>query len=290
MIITCPNCQTRYQVANDTLGAVGRKVLCAHCQSAWQALPEPEPRGVPEDSNDLLFDEDAERELDAEFAAEEKEAVSWDFNQDEAIDAEAMVEPSPTTQPWRNAVDPAAEKKRQRAFFRRQSRMGRQLPLARVRRTVRWVSVVALLLVLTAVVVFRTSLVRQFPELAGVYAAVGLGVNVVGLEFSDVVTLNSQHTGAEVLSVTARIHSVSNQLVRVPQVVVTLLDAHGAALYEWSVAPDSSDLQPGEVLDFSTELPQPPAGASEVRLTFAGSRGQIPAAVSPSTPSSEAKP
>ncbi len=39
MIITCPNCQTKYQVTYEAIGSVGRKVQCAHCQQAWQQRP-----------------------------------------------------------------------------------------------------------------------------------------------------------------------------------------------------------------------------------------------------------
>jgi predicted Zn finger-like uncharacterized protein len=270
MIITCPHCRTRYQVASDAIGAVGRKVQCAHCQRAWQAAPI-----VPE-HDDRLFDEDAERELDAEFAAEARRAEIAPVpappplaEPPQAVAAQAMA------QAMRNQVDPALAQKRERAFFRRQTRMGRQLPLARVRRTVRLVSLAILALVLAAVIGFRTSLVRQFPDLAGVYAAVGLGVNVVGLDFRNVHTVRSLKGGAEVLRVEATIYSVSNRAAQVPSVVVTLLDKGGEPLYEWSVSPAARDLEPGESVDFSTELPHPPKGAESVRLTFAGAHGQI---------------
>src|SRR5690606_35486679 len=124
--------------------------------------------------------------------------------------------------------------------------------------TVRLVSLIVLALVVVAALGLRTSIVRQFPDLAGVYAAIGLGVNVVGLDFYDMRTLRSVKGGGEVLRVEARIRSVSNKPVVVPSVVVTLLDGKGEALYEWSVSPVARDLAPGESVDFSTELPQPP--------------------------------
>jgi len=268
MIITCPHCQTRYQVANDTIGAVGRKVQCAHCHEAWQAVP------VAEGADDRLFDEDAERELDAEFAAEARRADQ------PPVPAAPAAPPAPVQEmaaAIRSQIDPVAAQRRERAFFRRQSRMGRQLPLARVRRTVRIASLVILALVLAAVVTLRTNIVRQFPELAGVYAAAGLGVNVVGLDFRNVHTLRSLKGGAQLLTVEATIYSVSSRPAAVPSVVVTLLDKTGAALYEWSVSPVAPTLRPGESVDFSTELPQPPEGADSVKLTFAGGRGQIQA-------------
>jgi len=36
MIITCPHCQTKYQVAYEAIGSAGRKVQCAQCRQAWQ--------------------------------------------------------------------------------------------------------------------------------------------------------------------------------------------------------------------------------------------------------------
>ena len=39
MIITCPHCQTKYQVTYEAIGSAGRKVQCAHCQQAWQQRP-----------------------------------------------------------------------------------------------------------------------------------------------------------------------------------------------------------------------------------------------------------
>src|SRR4051794_31134080 len=40
MIITCPACQTRYQVADDALGSEGRRVRCASCGNVWSYSPE----------------------------------------------------------------------------------------------------------------------------------------------------------------------------------------------------------------------------------------------------------
>lgn len=269
MIITCPHCQTRYQVANDTIGAVGRKVQCAHCQQAWQAAP------IADTSDDKLFDDDAERELDAEFAAEAQRTDAPLPAPAPRAEPPSAVHAQEMAAAIRSQADPAAAQKRERAFFRRQSRMGRQLPLARVRRTVRIASFIVLAVVLVAVVTLRTSIVRQFPDLAGVYAAAGLGVNVVGLDFRNVHTLRSLKGGAQLLTVEATIYSVSNRPAAVPSVVVTLLDKEGAALYEWSVSPVARSLRPGESVDFSTELPHPPEGAESVKLTFAGGRGQI---------------
>lgn len=47
MIVTCPNCATRYIVDPQALGAMGRTVRCANCQNTWhQDAPADQPRSL----------------------------------------------------------------------------------------------------------------------------------------------------------------------------------------------------------------------------------------------------
>jgi predicted Zn finger-like uncharacterized protein len=49
MIITCPQCETRYTADDASFPASGRKVRCSKCGHLWhQAAPEPEPVLAPE--------------------------------------------------------------------------------------------------------------------------------------------------------------------------------------------------------------------------------------------------
>ena len=297
VVIVCPHCATRYQVPAETVGAKGRQVQCAHCGKTWQAFaekeieraaPKPAPppvsvaaRSAPRDP-DQMFDSKAEAELDAEFEAEQRAAAG---EPEPAIPTEtvrsieeikAAIAPKAQDAPPANPVDPQAEKKRKKAFDERQSSLSRQLPLARVRRILRITGLCSLVLMIGAGFSFRTDIVRAFPDLAGTYEALGMPVNVVGLEFRDVKTLLALRRGADVMQVDARIYSVAPGVVDVPPVVVTLLNAENVPLYEWSVAPSVPVLQSGEVVDFSTQVTAPPPGASRVRLTFASGRIQAP--------------
>ncbi len=40
MILECPNCQTRFMVPDNAIGADGRKVRCAKCKHQWHQMPD----------------------------------------------------------------------------------------------------------------------------------------------------------------------------------------------------------------------------------------------------------
>ncbi|HEX4299018.1 MAG TPA: MJ0042-type zinc finger domain-containing protein [Devosia sp.] len=276
VVIACPNCGTRYQVPYGTLGAAGREVQCAQCSKPWHAIadaPEaaPLPAVVPS-PEDAMFSPAEEAVLDAAFESAESSTVPApgprplrDPEHERTLAAiRAAIAPKKDAGP----VDPAQFDKSRKDFARRQDRLNQRLPLARMRRTARLAALVALVAVVALGFSLRVDLVTWFPSLAGVYAAIGLPVNIVGLDFEDSKTLMTYRGGKSVMQITARIRSIAASPVAVPPVLVTLLDPKGGVVYEWTVAPQASELDPGEILDFSTELSSPPDGAASVRLSF----------------------
>lgn len=49
MILTCPNCTTRFLLSAFVLAPDGRKVKCSNCEETWFQLPDPEELNAPED-------------------------------------------------------------------------------------------------------------------------------------------------------------------------------------------------------------------------------------------------
>jgi predicted Zn finger-like uncharacterized protein len=266
VVITCPNCGTRYQVTPDTLGDAGRKVSCAECGKAWLATatpPAPPPPPL------APADED---QLDAAFAVEQ--AALIEAEADREIEAEAATD-EPAEAPARPMASPAqrAQKKAEGRFRRRQRQVENGLPVARLRHFVRIGAVVALVGVSAGLYFLRVEMVRLVPDLAGLYATLGLGVNTVGLDFADVSTVLSRREGVDVLGVTGSVYSVSQRSVPVPPVLVEIRDGNGHALYQWGVTPELRTLAPGEAVRIATELAAPPTGARTVHLSFATGNG-----------------
>lgn len=273
MIITCPNCQTKYQVAFEAIGSAGRKVQCANCQKAWKqpALPEPGPaprselKVVPkaEQESDKLFETMAEEALDEAIVAEERATVAHDARLPEPV------KPVEGLQPAKRRQSAAEVRERQKALSRRQTAMVSRLPMARMRRAARVAGAILLAAILAVAYFGRVQIVDRNPDLAGIYEAVGLGVNVVGLELSGLQSMRQSSQGRDVLVVSAQIVGLMPEPVAVPPVLVSLLDETGRAIYEWSVAPRIRDLMAGERATFDTRLPLPPSEAVGVRLSFA---------------------
>ena len=277
MIITCPHCQTKYQVTYEAIGSAGRKVQCAHCHQAWQQAPVDSFETPPADA---LLDPMSEDALDEAMASEARaHAATVVPDTPRADRREKDTRPSAE-----RPADLAALRKQERAFSRRQHALAARLPLARFRRSARWVAL--LLLCGTVAVLYwgRVEVVRRFPAMAALYEAAGLPVNVVGLEFAEVETLRTLRDGKDVLSVSAQLVGVMPEPTPVPPVVVTLLDAHGAPVYEWSITPAVRDMMAGERSSFNTQLDLPPDRATQVRLSFAGYSGSLESAGPPGSP------
>ena len=291
IIIACPHCGTRYQVPPETLGDAGRKVACAHCGKSWLA----EPGAALPPVDDRLFSEADEAALDQSFAAEEAAlrevpaAVRQLIPRGEVPPPEVMrsiaeikaalegAGGGPPAAEGSHELSKAEQKVAEGKLKKRLRNFARELPATRFHRVLRGVGLGVLMAVIAGALLFRTEIVRLVPDLAGFYAAIGLEVNVVGLDFSDVSTLLSHRGNADMISVNATIFGVEPRRLSVPPVVVTLLGKDDNPLYAWSVLPKVQDLEPGEVIGFSTELASPPEGATHVRLSFADSaRGAAP--------------
>lgn len=246
MIIVCPNCDARYELANAALGNAGRKVQCANCKTDWNAKAEP-------DSDDQMFDPEQERELDAAFEREQSKGKGYTAKEDDDPDI----------------MDPKKLAIHRSNLARRQQKLTRNLPRARLRRIGRMAAVITLMTLIGGGLFSRDLIVSAVPELSWIYGALGMSINVVGLEFRDVETVRTTIDGVEVIEITGNIENIAGRQVSVPPILVRLFDDQNVSIYEWSVQPQARVLTSGEWIEFSTRLTAPPSSATDLRLGFA---------------------
>jgi len=242
MILTCPQCDTRYQADASKFPSAGRNVRCAKCGHVWHQIgPSPEP------------DPEAEIAVQEPPPPAPPEPVSI-----AAQPRVAAFAPAPVAAVHEDQEAPAAQP-RSRAPW-----------LGRVAIIAGWVLLVGLILVIGWVAVsFRDNVATWLPQTSSFYAAAGLPVNPRGIDFTDVAQSLGTEDGQQVLAVTGSIVNRSNHELSVPLVRVGLFDMDQHELYHWTFVPGVATLKPGASARFRTRLSSPPAGTHDIELRFA---------------------
>ena len=229
MILTCPECATRYFVPDESLGASGRRVRCHGCGHTWRASAE-EPL-------DLVNSEDG-----------------------------AVAAPRADFPPRPEAAAELSAPELPRAF-RARAEQQRRLRRAAAHGAV-WAGISAAFIgLLAAGWLFRVDVVRTFPRAGAAYAAVGLNVNPTGLEFEAVSARAAPEDPGSVV-VSGAVRNVDDQAMPIPAVRVSLLDHEGARIVSSVVRLDEDALAPGAVQGFAAILADPYARAADVGVTF----------------------
>ncbi|WP_319582496.1 DUF3426 domain-containing protein [uncultured Pseudodesulfovibrio sp.] len=99
MIVTCPNCETSYNLPDEKVPATGAKVKCSKCAHVFKVDP---PQASPEEEFEALLEDDAS-------GAGEKFDETFDDVAAGAAEAAAMAEEAAQGEPEPPASDPADE-------------------------------------------------------------------------------------------------------------------------------------------------------------------------------------
>jgi len=230
MILTCPACQTRYQVDAAKFPPQGRSVRCARCSNVWHATAEEddfEPR--------------------SEFA---------DAPVAEAYAQPALRDPEPQERPirWDEEDRPPALKLWQQPWFLKAG----------------WAALAALVILIgVAATVYRHQVVEAWPQSASLYAKLGMKVPASGLKIGNTKNSREMRDGRLVLTVSGALTNVTARELPVPQIRIGLVDSEKREVYHWTVAPDVITLKPGQSTRFVTQLSNPPEGVADLQVRFA---------------------
>ena len=268
MLIVCPSCTTAYRIELSTLGAAGRTVRCARCRATWfasvselapaavalpavQEVPRP-PQPGPDDLGEA--DQQAHENGDIEVSSGETPSITI-ANAPPLVPALAQ-DLAPTTGADIETV--ASRRARQGGNKRRRSR--------------RWPGLPTLILVLAGIVAallnWRATVVRFVPQTASLFSAVGLPVNLRGLNLDNVKTSVEAHEGVSVLVVEGTIANLTRQPLEVPRLRFAVRNAAGYEVYAWTALPAEPVLAPGDRAPFRSRLASPPADAQDIIVRF----------------------
>lgn len=129
---------------------------------------------------------------------------------------------------------------------------------------------------LVAAIGAREPVVRQIPQTAVVFKAIGLPVNLRALTFKDVKTRMFEDNGQQVLAVEGIITNLRTTPNRVPPLRVALKGSDGREIYWWIAQPTLTKLDAGGTLLFRTRLASPPSNAKIALVNFAEAEDSKP--------------
>jgi predicted Zn finger-like uncharacterized protein len=229
MILTCPECATRYQTDAANFVPDGRKVRCAKCGHVWfQAAPQPEAEQAVEDES-----------VTTAATAEAPVIPQRDFSETPALAA---------TEAGRA---PVAERMvlgvgwavlgfvlvgiGWSTFHYRQDIAGL------------WPQSASFYKAIGATVNTR-------------------GIEI---ETSDRQAHFETEDDQQVLVITGSLVNITSRELSVPPIRVSLMDEGKRELYHWSFEPGVATLHAGQSIAFRTRLPNPPTAMKHIELNFA---------------------
>ena len=174
----------------------------------------------------------------------------------QADDAQQAI-PSTRSQP--EDIETVAARRLRRGAVRRRSAMqAPSLPVV----------ILGLIAIVAVLISWRNGVVRYAPQMASLYAAVGLPVNLRGLTFLDVKTTKDSHDDVPVLVVEGSIVNATTTAVEVPRLRFAVRNDNGNEVYAWTALPTQSVLAPGGTLPFRSRLASPPNDSREMMVRF----------------------
>jgi predicted Zn finger-like uncharacterized protein len=261
MILTCTSCSTRYYADDAAIGPAGRTVRCAACGFSWFAEPQ------------------LELNTAADAPAARAEAPAKEPLTRERVERlrRAAEQPGP-------APSAAAKFRAQQAERMRRER-------ARAAVVVWGATGAALAASATGMVAFRQDVAELWPRSASAFAALGLDVNVYGLEFYHLTVEREFDGPTPVLLVSGEVRNIGRDDKLVPPVRISLRDTRSHEIFRLVNAVTDQPIEAGASVPFQIRVENPPADAVDLEATFA-SFSEItfaggPPHVSPAAPPDE---
>lgn len=253
MILTCPECATRFSIKTEAIGPNGRTVRCSQCSATWFASADPDILSLNEIQSSSIEDDLARSSApEPVVPADEERTVSDDFGD---LDTDLNEELPPHT-----AMRDKADKKRVRR---------RLFGVSMI-----WIVTLSILaLAALLAVMFRSQIVAKFPVTQQAYSAFGYRASESGLEIIDVETRQGENEGTPVLFVNGSVKNYDVKARDVPLIQMIFKNANGEALTSWVIEPPRSSLAAGQSMEFASQYPNPPIDATKLAPSFVDESG-----------------
>ena len=224
MILTCPDCSTRYSVKRNAVGPNGRTVRCANCSATWF---------VASDADDLALQDNETESLTAVEAAVQP---SVDFETPKPVIKKRSL-------PHRGANVLEGDTA---------DNQGRYRPPMGV--SMIWVVTLGLLGTASALgYVNRQPIVEKFPKAASIFKAANTPVKAGGLDLEDPATTQTIIDGKPALVINGFIVNRTKTEKIAPDLQLSMLNSNEEEVANWIVEMNQAVVAPKQRLEYISQ-------------------------------------
>ena len=245
VILRCPNCHSAEPVAAEAISEGVQVVICRQCGEGWAAKPEPAP----------------ERQSDCED--ENGRSLVWaDARTIDAVRRPLVAYAGDEPDPWARRIETDFDQ-----------------PEHRSSPVFGWLIVLVSGLFLAGFFGARQQVVAAVPDLAGLYAAIGLPVNMTGLDIVEV-RASAESSGFETsFRIEGAVRNITRGDMAVPALKVEFLDRYSRLVHSVPLASPVQSLRAGKQAGFNQSIKDFPKESVSVRVTFQDASAMQPVRV-----------
>ena len=255
MILTCPNCATRYLTTPEDIGPKGRTVRCSSCQTSWYVKAEA-------DILDLA---------DQESSAPNKSPVPNKVSNKISVPQPSLTAKQGTAKQGKVSAQAgieAAAQIRDKTYRKRAARRMMGVGLL-------WGTTLAILgLGAGAAYYLRQPIVQKYPAAATLYKGFGVQVAQNGLILESVTVNSAYIEGVPTVLVEGELSNIDRVSRLAGPIYFDMLDVAGQSLASWTYEAETGPIEPASSLSFVDQYANPPIDA--VRLRYGLSTYEAP--------------
>ncbi len=266
MILTCPDCSTRYSTKPEAIGPNGRTVRCANCSATWFVAAEPDIMELKEQqrAEEIVRETPVSAQVSVPMSDQTGFGSSSSSpSSDRASEFGNDVVDKPVMGAHVQIRDMADQRRRNQ----------RLMGISMV-----WVITLGALIAAALLGYFlRHKIVERAPAAASIYQAFGISVKDKGLDFENPKTRNVVLDGQPTLVVNGHIRNRSAEARQVPLIELSLVNASGEKIVSWAVQPSKDMIPAGGRMEYISEYPDPPIDAASLKYRFLDDDEVVPA-------------